>query len=151
MTGAALANMSSCNQSKPNMEPLKNWAGNLTYGTSQVLEPANVQEVQDIVRSNSSIRVLGTRHCFNGIADTKAVQLSTKKAERHNFGGPTIPNGEGRRRYPLWRAMQTSGSEGFCHSQSRFASTYFRGRSMRNSNARVRSKKWEPRYIHIRD
>ena len=79
MTGAALANMSSCNQSKPNMEPLKNWAGNLTYGTSQVLEPANVQEVQDIVRSNSSIRVLGTRHCFNGIADTKALQLSTKK------------------------------------------------------------------------
>ncbi|WP_210489337.1 FAD-binding protein [Rufibacter aurantiacus] len=47
-----------------------NWAGNLTYSTSQVHYPASVEEVQAIVRSGQKVRALGSRHSFNQIADS---------------------------------------------------------------------------------
>jgi xylitol oxidase len=79
MTGAALANFASCNQnrSKP-ASSLKNWAGNLTYSTQNIFEPRTVEEVQEVVRKCSHLRTLGTRHCFNLIADSPANLLSTK-------------------------------------------------------------------------
>ncbi len=42
-----------------------------------MLQPASVTEVQDAVRSVSGMRALGTRHSFNGIADSAAAQVST--------------------------------------------------------------------------
>jgi xylitol oxidase len=79
MTGAALANFTSCNQngSKP-ASSLKNWAGNLSYSTQSIVEPKTVEEVQQVVKSCSYLRTLGTRHCFNRIADSPANLLSTK-------------------------------------------------------------------------
>jgi xylitol oxidase len=77
MTGAAFANLSSCRPDK-SVPDLKNWAGNLIYSTTNVFEPRTVAEVQEMVRKNTSLRVLGTRHCFNRIADSTTNLISTK-------------------------------------------------------------------------
>lgn len=53
-----------------------NWAGNYTYRATELRHAASVAEVQEIVRSAQVIRVLGTRHSFNDIADTDGVHLS---------------------------------------------------------------------------
>ena len=63
-------------------ERLKNWAGNLEYSTDRVFYPKTVEEVQALVRKHPRLRVLGTRHCFNRIADSKDLLLSTKNLNR---------------------------------------------------------------------
>jgi alditol oxidase len=60
----------------------KNWAGNLTYRAKDLVEPATVEEVQQSLAENANVRVLGTRHCFNKIADTNATLLSTAKLNK---------------------------------------------------------------------
>lgn len=57
--------------------PRTNWSGNYTYATDRVLEPSTVAEVQEAVRSLPGLRALGTRHSFNGIADSDVAQIST--------------------------------------------------------------------------
>jgi len=57
--------------------PRTNWSGNYHYSTDKVLQPASLAEVQDAVRSVKSVRALGTRHSFNGIADSQVAQIST--------------------------------------------------------------------------
>ncbi len=59
--------------------PRTNWSGNYRYSTDEVFQPATVGEVQDAVRSVERVRALGTRHSFNGIADSQVVQISTLK------------------------------------------------------------------------
>jgi len=61
---------------------LKNWAGNLTYNTDHVFYPKSVQEVQQLVKTHTKLKVLGTRHCFNTIADSKDNLLSTKELNK---------------------------------------------------------------------
>lgn len=56
-----------------------NWSGNYHYSTDRVLQPASVPETQDAVRSVAGVRALGTRHSFNGIADSQIAQISTLK------------------------------------------------------------------------
>lgn len=77
LTGAALATLYGCKMDKP-AEKTKNWAGNLTYGTTNISEPKTVEEVQEIIKRTKKIRALGTRHCFNKIADSNENLLSTK-------------------------------------------------------------------------
>jgi xylitol oxidase len=57
--------------------PRTNWAGNLLYSTSKVLQPATTAQAQDAVRSLPHARALGTRHAFNAIADSSSAQIST--------------------------------------------------------------------------
>lgn len=52
------------------MTNLKNWAGNYTYSAARFHAPATVEELQALVRGHSRVKALGTRHSFNGIADT---------------------------------------------------------------------------------
>src|ERR1700754_4668128 len=61
---------------------LKNWAGNLTYSTDNVFYPKSVEEVQQLVKKHSKLKALGTRHCFNTIADSKDNLLSTKELNK---------------------------------------------------------------------
>jgi len=77
MTGAALANLTSCGDKK-DAPKITNWAANLTYSASDVYEPRTVAEVQEVVRRCNDARVLGTRHCFNRIADSTTNLISTK-------------------------------------------------------------------------
>ena len=52
-------------------ERLKNWAGNFTFSTGKVFYPTTLEEVQKLVKKTSQLKPLGTRHCFNRIADSK--------------------------------------------------------------------------------
>ncbi len=47
-----------------------NWAGNVTYGAARRHAPTGVDELQRVVAGASRVRVLGSRHSFNDIADT---------------------------------------------------------------------------------
>lgn len=61
---------------------LKNWAGNYQYSTDKLHPARSVEEVQKIVRKHAKIKVLGTRHCFNGIADSTANLISLAQMDR---------------------------------------------------------------------
>jgi xylitol oxidase len=47
-----------------------NWAGNYTFGAARWHWPTTVAEVQDVVRGSRKLRVLGSRHSFNAVADS---------------------------------------------------------------------------------
>lgn len=51
----------------------RNWAGNLTYRASSVVHPASADEVRAVLADGGPVRLLGSRHCFNDIADTDGV------------------------------------------------------------------------------
>jgi alditol oxidase len=50
--------------------PGRNWAGNYAYGAQVLHRPSTVEEVQEIVARAPAVRVLGSRHSFNDIADS---------------------------------------------------------------------------------
>lgn len=61
------------------MDRVRNWAGNLTFGTDRVVTPRTVDEVQSLVADAGpgSLRSLGTRHSFSPVADTTGVLLAS--------------------------------------------------------------------------
>jgi len=59
-------------------QKLTNWSGNLVYGTESLKEANSVEDVRAYVRSQDKMKVLGSRHCFNSIADSKDSFLSLK-------------------------------------------------------------------------
>ena len=63
-------------------EKLKNWAGNLYYSTDRLYATSSLEQVQDYVKKESKLKVLGTRHCFNNIADSKDGFLSLKPMDK---------------------------------------------------------------------
>jgi xylitol oxidase len=46
-----------------------NWAGNHGYAAETVLAPRTVDEVRAAVATAATVKALGSRHCFNDIAD----------------------------------------------------------------------------------
>ncbi|MBT8183954.1 MAG: FAD-binding protein [Eudoraea sp.] len=56
----------------------KNWAGNYTYTAKNLYEPSHVVEVQSLIRKSETQKALGSRHCFNNIADNPLNQISTE-------------------------------------------------------------------------
>ncbi|SEB86307.1 FAD-binding protein [Paenibacillus sp. GP183] len=64
------------------MENDRNWAGNYRYSASELHVPENVGQVQELVARSGRIKVLGTRHSFNGIADSTESLLSLQKLNR---------------------------------------------------------------------
>ena len=55
--------------SDPN-EPVRNWAGNVAFRAARVHRPSTLDELRQVVAGADSLRVLGTGHSFNRIADT---------------------------------------------------------------------------------
>lgn len=49
---------------------LANWAGNHAYRAATIHRPRSIDELQTIVARAPKLHVLGTRHCFNDIADS---------------------------------------------------------------------------------
>src|SRR5918999_5112025 len=47
-----------------------NWAGNYTYRAERLHRPSTLEQVREIVAIAPRIRVLGSRHSFNGIGDS---------------------------------------------------------------------------------
>lgn len=54
----------------------KNWARNYTYSTSKLHYPTSIAQVQDLVKASDTIKVLGSRHSFNSIADSNNTLIS---------------------------------------------------------------------------
>jgi xylitol oxidase len=82
VASAALGPHISCSRARQDTETkkvIRNWAGNFSYATDNVLQPTTLEEVQQMVREQSSCRALGTRHCFNKIADSASCLISTSK------------------------------------------------------------------------
>jgi alditol oxidase len=52
------------------MTPEYNWAGNHIFAARRIRRPTSVEELQDIVAKSTRLRAIGTRHSFNGVADT---------------------------------------------------------------------------------
>ena len=60
---------------------LKNWAGNLEYSTDNLYTATSLEQVRQFVKAQHKFKVLGTRHCFNKIADSANQFLSYKAAD----------------------------------------------------------------------
>jgi len=54
----------------------KNWAGTLEYSARTVHTVGSIAEAQDIIARSHRVRALGTRHSFNGVADTRGDLVS---------------------------------------------------------------------------
>jgi xylitol oxidase len=80
--GAAVAQTLARTPGAAAQQPLTNWAGNYRYSTSDLHGAASVQQVQDFVRKHRRFKVLGSRHCFNGIADSADHLLSLERLNR---------------------------------------------------------------------
>src|SRR3712207_3600076 len=50
--------------------PGKNWAGNYAYRAERLHRPSTIEGVREIVAGAPRVRVLGSRHSFNDIADS---------------------------------------------------------------------------------
>ena len=61
---------------------LKNWAGNLEYSTEKLTVANSLEEAQAFVRKQQKFKVLGTRHCFNDIANSSDQFLSLKAMDK---------------------------------------------------------------------
>jgi alditol oxidase len=59
-------------------DKLKNWSGNLEYGTERLYSANSLEEVRAFVAKQSKLKVLGTRHCFNTIANSTDQFLSVR-------------------------------------------------------------------------
>ncbi|PRY89009.1 xylitol oxidase [Mongoliibacter ruber] len=69
----------SCSPKKPESmqaDYLLNWAENFRFSTNNVHYPKSIAEVQELVKKSSSLRVLGSRHSFNSIADSDEMLVS---------------------------------------------------------------------------
>lgn len=55
-----------------------NWAGNLSYSAKDFHQPTSIEELQSAIKSADKVRTLGTKHCFNRIADSKFNQVSVR-------------------------------------------------------------------------
>ncbi|MGW0608404.1 FAD-binding protein [Streptomyces sp. NPDC002644] len=51
---------------------LANWAGNVVFSTTELLRPATVGELRETVAGLDRVRVLGSGHSFNTVADPGA-------------------------------------------------------------------------------
>jgi len=61
---------------------LTNWTGNFEYSTENLYPAGSLEQVQEFVKKQSRLKVLGTRHCFNKIADSKDQLLSLKAMDK---------------------------------------------------------------------
>ncbi len=50
--------------------PGKNWAGNYTYRAQKLHRLSTIEQMQEIIANAPGVRVLGSRHSFNDIADS---------------------------------------------------------------------------------
>jgi xylitol oxidase len=61
---------------------LTNWAGNVVFSVDRVHRPSSVRELQDLVARSRRVRVLGSGHSFNTLADTDDVLVSVESIRR---------------------------------------------------------------------
>lgn len=63
-------------------EKLKNWAGNFEFSTDRLYDAASVEQVQELVKKYNKLKVIGSRHCFNRIADSTDNLISLRGMDK---------------------------------------------------------------------
>ncbi|HTE19054.1 MAG TPA: FAD-binding protein [Armatimonadota bacterium] len=58
-----------------------NWAGNYAYSAASLHYPETIEQLRELVGRSRALKVLGSRHSFNGIADTTGDLVSLEKLE----------------------------------------------------------------------
>ncbi len=64
------------------MHDLHNWAGNQTYSASLLKQVSSEAAIRSHIERGGPFKVLGTRHCFNTIADSRHQFLSLSSMDR---------------------------------------------------------------------
>ena len=83
LSGSAVARMFDFTSAGATSDPpLTNWAGNYRYSTDRLYRAQSLEHLQAFVKRHDRLRVLGTRHCFNGIADSAHNLLSLRDMDR---------------------------------------------------------------------
>ncbi|WP_405145571.1 FAD-binding protein [Sphaerisporangium sp. NBC_01403] len=54
----------------------KNWAGNVAFQAERVDRPSSLQQLQSLIARSAKVRVLGSGHSFNHIADSPGALVS---------------------------------------------------------------------------
>lgn len=60
----------------------RNWAGNLLYQASSIEHPESIDELRDLLGRGGPVKILGSRHCFNDIADTTGTLIALDRMPR---------------------------------------------------------------------
>ena len=63
------------------MTNVTNWAGNASFA-SALEAPRSVEELQELVAASEKLRVLGTGHSFNRIADSTVMWRALPSCRR---------------------------------------------------------------------
>jgi xylitol oxidase len=63
-------------------QALTNWGGNYSYQAEKIVYPETLDELVAIVRSGQNVKGLGSRHSFNGVADTRGTLVSFANLNR---------------------------------------------------------------------
>lgn len=89
----------------------RNWAGNLLYSARRLHRPTSIGQLQELIASSAQIRVLGSRHSFNAIADCdELVSLRGLPAElRIDSAAATVSCAAGVTYGELAPALQANG------------------------------------------
>jgi alditol oxidase len=89
---------------------VSNWAGNIEFGAARVHRPGSVAEVQEIVANAERVRVLGSGHSFNRIADTDGdLLILSGLPEAVEIAGATARVGPGVRFGELYMSLDAAG------------------------------------------
>ncbi len=64
------------------LENPHNWAGNYTYTATRLHQPTSVEQIQELVTRCTKLRVVGSRHSFNAIADSTEDMISLANMPR---------------------------------------------------------------------
>lgn len=89
----------------------KNWSGVYSYGAAAVAHPTSLEELRDIVATSANVHAVGSRHCFNGIADSATMVALDRmpmpfEIDRANNRVTVNP---GMRYYELIQALEKEG------------------------------------------
>ena len=60
-------------------EARTNWAGNYSYRAPRLHTPETLGDLQELIGKLGVQKPLGSRHCFNDIADSPLNQVSTER------------------------------------------------------------------------
>ena len=58
---------------------MQNWSKNVDFNDRGYLQPESLAELQELVLGNAKLRVRGTAHCFNEIANTSSYAVNLSK------------------------------------------------------------------------
>ena len=78
----------------------RNWAGNLVYRAREIAAPTSVDELSALITRERRVKVLGSRHSFNDIADTDGVLISLAALAGGAPGEPELDSDRGIVRVP---------------------------------------------------